>query len=100
MLTASVLVEAYIKKLKARPGAIKPKITPEIKLFKLTFNLKIKKISKTKIVPISICVGTTTKGENSFVRIFVTTIAPVHSIIEVICERWASNEEVINKILL
>ena len=38
------------------------------------------------IVPIDICKGTIIKGENPIVTIFVTTIAPVHNIIEVICE--------------
>tara|TARA_B100001250_G_C19095997_1_gene484796 strand:- start:102 stop:500 length:399 start_codon:yes stop_codon:yes gene_type:complete len=89
MLTASVLVEAYIKKLKASPGATKPKTTPDLKLLKLNLCLKINKLIKMRIVPKNICAGTIKKGEKSFVMIFVTTIAPVHNIIEVICEIWA-----------
>ena len=87
ILTASVLVEAYIKKLKARPGATRPKMIPDTKLFIFILNLKIGKINRTISVPINICIGTTKKGVKSFVIIFVTTMAPVHNIIEVICEK-------------
>jgi len=88
MLKASVFVDANIKKLNANPGAIKPNSTPEITPFEWIFILVTKKIIKIMIVPIDICKGTITKGENLIVTIFVTTIAPVHNIIEVICEIW------------
>ena len=86
MLKASVFVDASIKKLNANPGAIKPNNTPEITPFDQIFIRVTKKIKNMMIVPIAICKGTIIKGENPIVTIFVTTIAPVHNIIEVICE--------------